>query len=98
MAAAQWAGAQPVSTASPDREWMQPLGTAAAGERRRPGQRAAMSSRRTWMRFTSSCARSSSFFRFFCSSLMYSSCKGTRRHEATTHLSSGGESGGRSGW
>jgi hypothetical protein len=30
------------------------------------------------MRLTSSCARSSSRFRFFCSSLMYSSCKPTQ--------------------
>jgi len=33
-----------------------------------------MTSGTDWMRFTSSCARSSSRFRFFCSSLMYSSC------------------------
>jgi hypothetical protein len=32
-----------------------------------------MTSGTDWMRFTSSCARSSSRFKFFCSSLMYSS-------------------------
>ncbi len=48
------------------------------------------------MRLTSSCARSSSFFRFFCSSLMYSSCQSRKQRCYHAFIQSGRRSNVRS--